>query len=242
MSKQLMKWRCTQVIKSRPSELERRSTQSPPRNVKEVQKLTGSYLSRLTNFVRSTTSYGKNKEFLWTEKHEKSLQDLKQYMASPPLLSKPKEHVMLQLYLAVSASSLSLILAREDDNQHLPAYYISKSLLDAEIRYSALEKLVLALTTTVKKLQHYIETHPVVVRTNFPLKSVLRSQNLTGRLGKWCDTLSGYNIKYQIRMAIKSQALANFVAVLDVLTDVLAEVAPGGVAGDGVEDVATKDV
>ena len=87
-------------------------------------------------------------------KNEKDLQDLKRYMASLPLLSKSKEHETLQLYLAISTTYVSAVLAREDDNQQLPVYYVSKSLLNEETGYSSLEKLVLDLTTAVKKLQH----------------------------------------------------------------------------------------
>ncbi|XP_021739460.1 uncharacterized protein LOC110705836 [Chenopodium quinoa] len=126
---------------------------------------------------------------------------------TPPLLSKPKLNETLELYLAVS-----VVLAREDQGQQLPIYYISKSLLDAETGYSSVEKLILALYTTVKKLRHYFEAHPVVVRTNFPIKSVLHRPELTGRLGKWSIYLSTYNITYRPRTGIKSQALADFVA------------------------------
>lgn len=47
--------------------------------------------------------------------------------------------------------------------------------------------------------------------TNNPIKNVLRRPKLTGRMGKWAITLSGYDIKYLPRTVIKSQALADFV-------------------------------
>ncbi|XP_021762896.1 uncharacterized protein LOC110727596 [Chenopodium quinoa] len=132
---------------------------------------------------------------------------------TPPLLSKPKTNEPLQLYIAVSAVAVSAVLTREDDEAgQLPVYYVSKTLLPAEVRYTSLEKLSLALITAVKKLRHYFETHHVVVMTNYPLKSVLRKPDLTGCLGKWSISLSTMDIEYQPRKAIKSQALADFVA------------------------------
>ncbi|XP_056685551.1 uncharacterized protein [Spinacia oleracea] len=66
--------------------------------------------------------------------------------------------------------------------------------------------------TAAKKLRHYFETHQIVVMTNYPIKSVMRRPELTGRMEKWTMALGGFDIKYQPRTAVKSQALADFVA------------------------------
>ena len=75
-----------------------------------------------------------------------------------------------------------------------------------------MEKLLLALITAAKKLRHYFESHPITVVTSFPLKSVLRKPELTGRLAKWSIYLTRYDINYKPRTAVKSQVLADFVA------------------------------
>ncbi|XP_056691773.1 uncharacterized protein [Spinacia oleracea] len=131
---------------------------------------------------------------------------------TPPLLSKPKEGEVLQLYLAVSTTAVNAVFSREDETQQLPIYYIIKSLLEAETRYSSLEKLVLALVTAAKRLRHYFETHQIVVMTNYQIKSMMRRPELTGRKEIWTMELGGFGIKYQPRTAVKSQALADFVA------------------------------
>uniref|UniRef100_A0A803NF14 Uncharacterized protein n=1 Tax=Chenopodium quinoa TaxID=63459 RepID=A0A803NF14_CHEQI len=48
--------------------------------------------------------------------------------------------------------------------------------------------------------------------TNYPIKSVLSKPELTERMGKWSISLSTFDIEYQPRRAIKSQALADFLA------------------------------
>lgn len=58
-------------------------------------------------------------------KVEDALQALKQYVASPPLLSKPIDGETLQLYLAVSNILVSVVLTREAESQQLPIYYVS---------------------------------------------------------------------------------------------------------------------
>jgi hypothetical protein len=63
-----------------------------------------------------------------------------------------------------------------------------------------------------KKLQHYFTDHKVTVVTLFPLGKVVHSRDATGHISKWALELMGYDIKYTPRMAIKSQALADFIA------------------------------
>ncbi|KAJ9535562.1 hypothetical protein OSB04_un001302 [Centaurea solstitialis] len=190
-----------------------------PRNIKEVQKLTGG-VAALNRFISRSSDkchlfynvLRKNKGFDWTEAHEEALQSLKKYMTNPPLLTKPIEGESLQLYLAVSNNAVSAVLVREGDQHQQPIYYISKSFLDAETRYTSMEKLLLGLVTAAKKLRHYFESHHIIVVTNYPLKIVLRKPELTGRLAKWSIYLSSFDLTYQPRTAIKSQALADFVA------------------------------
>ena len=73
---------------------------------------------------------------------------MKAYFGSPPFLSKPKEGEVLYVYLAVSDSVMSTVLVREEDRVQWPIYYVSKALLDAETRYTEIEKLSLALATS----------------------------------------------------------------------------------------------
>ncbi|KAJ9541567.1 hypothetical protein OSB04_028073 [Centaurea solstitialis] len=206
-------------IEASPEQIKAITEIQSPRNVKEVQKLTRR-VAALNRFISRSSDkchlfyhvLRKNQDFNWTEAHEKALQDLKQYMASPPLLTKPIEGESLQLYLAVSNNAVSAVLVREDDQQQHPIYYVSKSFLNAETRYTSMEKLLLGLVTAAKKLRHYFESHHIIVVTNYPLKTVLRKPELTGRLAKWSIYLSGFDLTYKSRTAIKSQALADFVA------------------------------
>ena len=46
------------------------------------------------------------------------------------------------------------------------------------------------------KLKPYFESHTIVVRTNYPLKAVMRKTEFTGRIAKWIMHLSGYEIEY----------------------------------------------
>ena len=86
---------------------------------------------------------------------------------------------------------------------------MSKSLHEAKVRYLPLEKAILAV---VHKLPHYFQSHTVVVLTQLPLRSLLRSADYTGRIAKWGMILGVFDIKYMPRTSVKGQVLADLVA------------------------------
>ena len=89
---------------------------------------------------------------------------------------------------------------------------MSKSLNEAEVRYLPLEKAILAVVYATRKLPHYFQAHTVVVLTQLPLKSMLRSADNTGRIAKWGTILGAFDIKYMPRTSIKGQVLTDLVA------------------------------
>ena len=88
---------------------------------------------------------------------------------------------------------------------------MSKSLNETEVRYLPLEKAILAVVHATRKLPHYFQAYTMVVLTQLPLKSVLRSADYTRRVAKWGTILGAFNIKYMPRTSIKGQVLADLV-------------------------------
>ena len=91
-------------------------------------------------------------------------------------------------------------------------YYVSKSLNEVEVRYLPLEKAILAMVHATRKLPHYFQPHTMVVLTQLPLKSILRSADYIGRIAKWGTILGAFDIKYMPRTSIKGQVLTDLVA------------------------------
>ena len=89
---------------------------------------------------------------------------------------------------------------------------MSKSLHEAEVRFLPLEKAILAVVLGTRKLPHYFQAHTVVVLTQLPLKTILRSADYTGRIAKWGTLLGAFDIKYMPHTSIKGQVLADLVA------------------------------
>ena len=99
-------------------------------------------------------------------------------------MSSPEPDEVLFAYIAVAPYAVSLVLIRVDCGVQRPVYYVSKSLHEANVQYLSLEKAILAIVLGTRKLPHYFQAHTVIVLTQLPLKSILRSADYTGRVAK----------------------------------------------------------
>ncbi|KAK3036213.1 hypothetical protein RJ639_030369 [Escallonia herrerae] len=145
------------------------------------------------------------------ESKMKSFEELKTYLSSPPLLSKPLPGENLFLYLSVTEAAVSTVLIREEDGVQKPIYYISKVLQDVETRYPKIDKIALALIISARRLRPYFQSHTIIVLTDQPLRKVLLSPEASGRLVNWSVELGEFDIEYKPRTTIKAQALADFI-------------------------------
>ena len=121
------------------------------------------------------------------------------------------EGELLTLYLAVSDFSTSAVFVRDKDRVQHPVYYCSRALRGAEERYLRMEKLILALVTTTRKILPYFQAHTIEVPTEYSMKQVLHKPETSGRLMKWAIELSEFDIRYKPKTSIKGQVLADFV-------------------------------
>jgi len=191
----------------------------PPRNAKEVQKLTrmiatlNRFISRSANRCRPFyLLINKWKGFEWSEDCVMAFQQLKDYLSRPPIMSSPEADEVLYAYIDVAPHAVSLVLIRDDNGIQKPIYYVSKSLHEVEVRYLPLEKAILAVVHAMRKLPHYFQAYMVVVLTQLPLKSVLRTADYTGRISIWSTIMGAFDIKYMPWTSIKGQVLADLVA------------------------------
>ena len=139
-------------------------------------------------------------------------QQLKEYLSQPPIMSSPEADEVLYAYIVVAPHAVSLVLIWDDDGLQKSVYYVSKSLHEAEVRYLPLEKAILAVVHATQKLPHYFQAHTMVVLTQLPLKSVLRTADYTGRISIWNAILRVFDIKYMPQTSIKGQVLTDLVA------------------------------
>ena len=174
----------------------------------------GQFISRFTDRLKwfFATLKGANRA-RWNEECNEALIAIKSYLEKPPILASLKAGETLFVYLAVSDVSASVALFKEDENKkQRPVFFVSKSLVDVETRYSHLEQVALALRVAMKKLRPYFHAHPIVVLTDLPLRSTIHKLDLSGRIARWAIELSEFGIQYKPRLAKKEQVLVGFLA------------------------------
>ena len=174
-------------IEANPDKIQAILNIEPPRNIKEVQSFTGR-VAALNRFVSKAIdkclSFFKvlKKAFKWTDKCQKTFQDLKAYLTAAPLLSLSVPSEELYLYLAVSPHAVSSALITEEGKIQKPVYYTSRALRGAEGRCPMMEKLAFALITAYRKLRHYFQAHVINVLTNHPLKKAMNKLEVAEQL------------------------------------------------------------
>lgn len=86
-------------------------------------------------------------------------------MSHPPIPFIPEREEVLYAYIAVIDHAVSLVLVRTENGVQRPVYCVSKSLQEAKTRYLPLEKAVLAIIHSTRKLPHYFQAHTDVMLT-----------------------------------------------------------------------------
>ena len=132
-----------------------------------------------------------DQKFVLGEALQKALDEIRQYLTSPPVLVPPQKHNPFKLYLSADERAIRSALIQEFEGKERVIYFVSRRLLDAETRYSPVERLCLCLYFFCTKLRHYLlSAKCVVVSKDDVIKYMLSLPILNGRIEKWILALS----------------------------------------------------
>ena len=172
-----------------------------PKTIKEVQKLKGR-IAAINRFVSRATDkclpFFKTlkQAFVWTDECEAAFQELKRYLSHPPFLSLSTKGESLQLYLAMSATAVSVALIREEDKKQLLVYYVSQAFQGVEFGYLKIKKIAFALIMASCKLRQYFQASPILVMMDQPIRKSMNKPKAVGRMVQWAIELSQFDIEY----------------------------------------------
>uniref|UniRef100_A0A2N9FX44 Integrase catalytic domain-containing protein n=1 Tax=Fagus sylvatica TaxID=28930 RepID=A0A2N9FX44_FAGSY len=176
-------------VEANPDQISALLNLQPPKDAKQVQRLTG-MIAALGRFISRSADrcrpffqlLGKKRKFLWDQDCSAAFEGIKAYLSSPPCLSIPCSGEPLFLYLAVSEHAVSAVLIRETNEGQRPVFFVNKTMDETESRYLPLEKAALALIQAAKKLPHYFQASTVTVLIDLPLKMLMHSSDFSGRI------------------------------------------------------------
>ncbi|KAG8503936.1 hypothetical protein CXB51_002220 [Gossypium anomalum] len=161
------------------------------------------------------TQKKKHNQGTWDKECQNAFEKVKQYLLNAPVLSPPSPDKPLILYLSVFSNSMGCVLGQHDKSgkRKKASYYLSKKFADFEMRYSLIEKLCCALIWTTRRLRQYMLYHTTWLISKLdPLKYMMESTALNGRMARWKILLLEFDIVYVSQKAIKESAVANFLA------------------------------
>ena len=141
-------------IETNPGQFKAILQSSAPSSKKGIQQLTGllaalrHFISQFTDRLKSFFTTLRANQAEWNEECNRAFVAIKKYLTEPPILVSPEAGDTLYLYLAASDITVSAALFKECGDEKLrPVFFVSKSLTDAETRYTHLERAALALRT-----------------------------------------------------------------------------------------------
>jgi hypothetical protein len=153
------------------------------------------------------------RSFTGGAEQQRAFEEIKEYLARPPMLVPPQRDMPFYIYLSVGDTSIASVVVQVYDSKENVVFYLNRRMLDTEARYHEMEKLCFCLFFTCTKLRHILLFAEIIIICKSDIiKHMLSAPVFKGWLGKWMFVLSEFDIRYQPAKAVKGQALADLVA------------------------------
>jgi hypothetical protein len=138
--------------------------------------------------------------------------DIKKYLSSLPVIKAPMAGIPFRLYNAAEDAIIGVVLMQVTEGKEHIITYLSRRLIDAEIRYAFIEKLCLSLFYACSKLRPYLLSSTCIVACQADvIRHMLQQPILSGKIGKWAYALIEYDLSYEPLKSMKGQVIADFI-------------------------------
>ncbi|XP_049886457.1 uncharacterized protein K02A2.6-like [Pectinophora gossypiella] len=199
-------------IKTDPSKIEAIASIPTPSNVTELRSFLG-LLNFYGKFIKNMSGklfplydlLKKGKEWVWSIECERAFVEIKRILSSAEVLVHydPKKPLIVTCD-ASSRGAGGVLTQPGADGCERPVVYASRTLNDAEKKYSQIHKEALAIIFCIKKFHQYLYGRRFTLRTDHkPLVSIFGPNTgiptmIASRMQRWAIILSAYsfNIEY----------------------------------------------
>ena len=145
----------------------------------------------------------RKKQFQWNAQAQQAFEQLKQAMASTPVLALPDFNEQFIVETDASDVGIGAVLMQKGQ----PIAYLSKALAQQHKHLSIYEKEFLALIMAVEKWRQYLQHHEFIIRTDHKSLTYLNEQNLHSDMQrKAMNRLMGLQFKVVYRKGKENAA------------------------------------
>lgn len=173
-------------------------TPTNPKDIKSFLGLAGYYRRFIPNFAKTskplTKLLQKDVPFHFNPECMSAFNELKQALVSDPILTYPNFEETFVLTTDASAFAIGAVLSQGPIGKDLPIGYASRTLCNAETKYSTIERELLAIVWAVKHFRPYLFGRKFVLITDHrPLTWLFSIKDPGSRLARWRLKLEEYD-------------------------------------------------
>jgi hypothetical protein len=145
-------------------------------------------------------------------KHQHTFDLIKEYLFSILVLKEPKSGFPFRLYISSKDKVIGVVLTQETEGKEHIIAYLSHQLVNAEIRYTFIEKICLCLFYACTKFRYYLLSSSCIVSYQTDvIKYMLQNPIMSGRISKWAYALIGHDLTCESLKSIKGQVVVDFI-------------------------------
>ncbi|CAN6453639.1 unnamed protein product [Victoria cruziana] len=176
---------------------------TPPSLVREVRSFLG-HVGFYRRFIQDFSKISrplcellaKDITFVFSEDCMRSFENLKEALISAPILMAPDWNLEFEIMCDASDYAIEAILGQRVEKKPVVIYYVSKSLMDAQLNYTTTEKEMLAVVFALEKFRSYILGSRVIIYTDHAaLKYLMSKKDSKPRLIRWILLLQEFDLK-----------------------------------------------
>ena len=141
----------------------------------------------------------KNVKFKWGKEQQKAFEVIRELLNSEQCLRHPDFSRKFILFVDASDYAIGAVLVQEHQGKYYFIRFASKTLNDAQTRYSATERECLAVVYFVDYFRFYLfGNYFEIITDHGALRYLMKNKSLNARLSNWATKLSPYyfGIKY----------------------------------------------
>nr|GEV81037.1 DNA-directed DNA polymerase [Tanacetum cinerariifolium] len=138
----------------------------------------------------------KDTPFIFSQECADAFQTLKRNLTEAPILIAPDWDMPFELMCDASNFAIGAVLGQRQDKHFRPIHYASKTMTEAESKYTTTEKEMLAVVYAFEKFRSYLILNKSIVYTDHSaLKYLFAKKDSKARLLRWVLLLQEFTFK-----------------------------------------------